>query len=208
MCQTPHQKAAHGYIDPGFFASGQHFIVFGQPTPGGKPSEGPLHDPAPFEDMKAGGNGWRFLSRSHPDIAHPSPPMLDDLDVPSEALFDPRLQIALFVGAICPDELEPRKDALKRLEKKLASLMILDVGLMNKQMHDQAIGVNKHVPDASFHALAAVIAAPPPISLVFPDWLSRIAADGVGSRPCFTRTCSRKLSCICCQVPSWRHVRK
>ena len=69
-----------------------------------------------------------FVPRRYPDIAYSGPPMLDDLDVAPQALFDPRLKIALFVSTIRLDETQPRKGPLKRLQKKLTSLMILDVG--------------------------------------------------------------------------------
>ena len=68
------------------------------------------------------------MPRPYPDGAESGPPMLDDLDVPPEVLFDPRLKIALFVSTIRLDETQPRKGPLKRLQKQLASLMILDVG--------------------------------------------------------------------------------
>jgi hypothetical protein len=38
----PEYNADHGDGDPGYFATGEHFIVFGRPTPGRKPGESPL----------------------------------------------------------------------------------------------------------------------------------------------------------------------
>jgi len=45
LSQASEHNTAHGDVDPGFFAAGEHFIVFGKPTPGGKPGEGALNDP-------------------------------------------------------------------------------------------------------------------------------------------------------------------
>ena len=34
LCQASHHDADHGEVNPGFFAAGEHLIVFGKPTPG------------------------------------------------------------------------------------------------------------------------------------------------------------------------------
>jgi hypothetical protein len=47
-----------------------------------------------------------------------------------------------------------------------------------------------------------------PFSVVFTDWLSMIAALGVGSRPSASLTLGRRVSWIRSQVPSLRHCRK
>ncbi len=47
--------------------------------------------------------------------------------------------------------------------------MILDVGLVHQHAHDQPDGIDEQMPLATFHALAAIIAAPPPFWLVFTD---------------------------------------
>jgi hypothetical protein len=101
---------------------------------------------------------------------------------PSVALF-PRLKAAFLVRTVGPDELQSGEAALERLQEMLAALLILDVGLMHQHVQDQAQSVDEQMPLAPFHPLAAIIAAPPPISLVFTDWLSMMAALGVGSRP-------------------------
>jgi hypothetical protein len=75
----------------------------------------------------------------------------------------------LLVRTIGPDQLEPRKASLEWPEQFFAAVMILNVGLVHQHAHDQPGGIDEQVPDASFHALAAVVAAPPPISLVFTD---------------------------------------
>jgi hypothetical protein len=107
-----------------------------------------------------------------------------------------------------PDQLEPRKATLERPEELFATVMILDVGFMDQHACDQPRGIHEQMPLAPFHALAAIVAAPPPFWLVFTDWLSMMAALGVGSRPCFTRTASRSAVCMRFQVPLLRHVRK
>ena len=79
---------------------------------------------------------------------------------------------------------------------------------MHQDVHQQAVGIHQDVPLAAFHFLTPIVAAQPPFWLVFTDWLSIIAALGVGSRPCFTRVCSRRVVWTRSQVPSLRQVRK
>jgi len=61
---------------------------------------------------------------------------------------------------------------------------------------------------AAFHLLAAVIASYAPFSTVFTDWLSRIAALGVASRPWLWRSLRAKTRFQRSQVPPSRHVLK
>jgi hypothetical protein len=116
--------------------------------------------------------------------------------------------VALLVGAIHPDELEPWEAALEGDEQEFAALLVLNIGFMHQHVHQQAVGIDQDVPLAPFHFFAAVVAAPPPFWLVFTDWLSIIAALGVGLRPCFRRVCSRNVVWRRSQVPSLRQVRK
>src|SRR6266705_1179326 len=101
LSQAPEHDADHGEVDPGFFTARKHFVVFGEPAPGGKPGKRALHDPAPFEDMEA---SWAdLLPIDHgilgcPDPSHATPGMLHDLHFPAEYLFDPLDEAALLVG--------------------------------------------------------------------------------------------------------------
>jgi hypothetical protein len=66
--------------------------------------------------------------------------------------------------------------------------------------HDMAL--------APTDALAAVIAADPPFSVVFAVWLSMIPALGSRVRPETSRRSPRKVSCMRSQTPDRRQVRK
>src|SRR2546421_11541975 len=48
----------------------------------------------------------------------------------------------------------------------------------------------------------------PPCSVVLTDWLSRMPALGVGSRPCVIRTASRNVVCILSHTPVSRQLQK
>jgi hypothetical protein len=84
----------------------------------------------------------------------------------------------------------------------------LNVRRMHHHGQQQPHGVNHNVTLASFHLLTSVIATRPPFSVVFTDWLSMMAAEGVGSLPSNSRTLGRKVSWIPSQVPSFLHRRK
>ena len=79
---------------------------------------------------------------------------------------------------------------------------------MNDHGQEQSGGVHYDVALASGHLFAGVVAARPPFSVVFTDWLSMIAPLGVASRPSLSRTMGRSASSTRSQVPSLRHFRK
>ena len=143
-----------------------------------------------------------------PDASQATPGVFDDLDVPAQLRLDPLAEAFLLVAAIGPDQLEPWKDLFERREPEPAAAVILDVGFMNQHVQDQSHGIDQQVALAPLDLLAAIIAARPPFCVVFTDWLSIMAALGVGWRPALVRTCSRKAVCIRFHVPSLRQRRK
>jgi hypothetical protein len=84
----------------------------------------------------------------------------------------------------------------------------LDVGSVDHHRQQQSQGIHHNMALTARHLLASVVAARPPFSVVFTDWLSMIAALGVGSRPSISRTLGCKASWMRSQVPSKRHLRK
>ena len=79
-------------------------------------------------------------------------------------------------------------------------------------MHDhgqqQPQGVDHDVALAPLDLLAGVVAPGPATSVVWTDWLSRMAALGVAARPARCRTRDRRVSWMRSQSPSRRHRRK
>src|SRR5260221_13651844 len=104
-----------------------------------------------------------------PDATQATPRVFDDLDLPAERRLDPLDETTLVVGAIGPDQLEPRKGSLERRKQELAPIVILDTGFMDEDLHDQPIGVHEHMALAAFDLLAAIVAAQPPFWLVLTD---------------------------------------
>ena len=71
--------------------------------------------------MKTGRNFWRFLARSDPDAMNTGPPVLGNLQCPSEMVLHPGLQ-PLIVG-VGPDELDPGEQEVETGEEKHAADM-------------------------------------------------------------------------------------
>ena len=163
--KSPEHKTDHGNVDPGLFTGGEHFIVFGQAPPGREPGESSLHNPSPFEHMKATGADLlpindRILWR--PDAAQAAPGMLDDFYCPAQRLLDPRHKAAFVVGTIRPDECESWKAAWQGLQEVSAPCMILDVGFVDQHVQDQPIGIDEQVPFTALDPLATIVTAKPP----------------------------------------------
>ena len=104
-----------------------------------------------------------------PDAWQSAPRMFDDLHGRAKRRLDPLDEAALLVPALGPDELEARKAVLEWFEQAFSTVLILDVGLMHQHVEDQPIGIHEQMPLAAFDLLAPIVAAGPPISLVFTD---------------------------------------
>ena len=168
----------HGQVDEVLAGSRVEFIIFAEPTIAAQPGEGPLDDPAMRQHLETNGL-----------LATP-----DDFQFPAGDLLNPLLQLAGVAG-IGPDQLQSRTLPANLRDDLLCPVAILNVGRVNHHADDQSQGIDDKMAFASFNFLASVIAAlGPPFSPVLVDWLSRIAALGVGSRPCSSRSRSWSLS--------------
>jgi hypothetical protein len=163
--QTPHHEPDHGEVDPGLFTAWKHFIVFGEPTPGGKPGEGALYYPSPFQHVEATGADLLPINDRLlwcPDATQTSPGVFNDLHFPTERLLDPGNKASFVVGTIGPDEFEARKATLERVQQEFAACVILDIGFMHQHLENQAIRINEQVPLSPLDFLPTVVAAKPP----------------------------------------------
>ena len=84
----------------------------------------------------------------------------------------------------------------------------MHVGFRHQGLVLKALRIGQDMPFAAFDLLAAVKAAKPPFSAVLTDWLSMMAALGVGARPAAWPTCSRKWVLIRSHRPFLRQVLK
>jgi hypothetical protein len=79
---------------------------------------------------------------------------------------------------------------------------------MHNHREQQPHGVDYDVALAAVDLLPRIEATGPPFSVVFTDWLSMMAALGVGSRPASIRVRSRRESWMRSNVPFRLHLLK
>ena len=181
----------HRNLNPCLTGLGQFFIVFAQPPAPPKPGQGSLHHPSPGQHLELVAVQWT----------------LDDLEQPATEGECPLHKLSS-ITPIGPNQLEPRKSPHQLRKHQLGSITVLDVGSVDHHSQRQSQGIHHNMALTARHLLACVVAARPPFSVVFTDWLSMIAALGVGSRPSISRTRGCKVSWMRSQVPSNRHLRK
>jgi len=165
----------HSNADHGFAALDRALVVFGQSAVLSKPSKRTLDDPALRQDHE--------LMRVRPFHN------LDDATVPAGG----PLYKATGIAAIRPDHLETPPARAELLDQPLAPIPILHVGRVDDQRDDKAKRVDDDMALSPLDFLARIVTSFAPFSAVFTDWLSMMAALGVGLRPsnCRTRTRSR-----------------
>ncbi len=76
-------------------------------------------------------------------------------------------------------------------QHEAGAIAVLDIGRVDDDLEQQPLRIHGDVAFASLHFFAAVVAARPPLCVVFTDWLSMLAALGVASRPARRRSASR-----------------
>ena len=168
---------SHGQIDHGLAALGERFVVLAQAAVSSEPREGSLDDPT--------------LGQNH-EPRHVVA-ALDDLQNPPAQFPRPFDQLAR-IAAIGPDQLQPAETALEQGQHEFGPVAILDVGGMHHHGQQQTQRVYDDMTLAPVDLLAGVVSPRPPFSTVFTDWLSMIAAEGVGFRPSWMRTRWRRAS--------------
>ena len=82
------------------------------------------------------------------------------------------------------------------------SVPILHVACVDNHSQHQANRVCQDVALPALEVLGCIVAAYPPFSVVFTDWLSRIPALGCSSRPALARTSLRRASFMPPKTPS------
>ena len=117
----------------------------------------------------------------------------DDFQQPAGVGLDPVNQLPS-VSRVGPDQLEPRGSPDQPVQDQFGSMPILDISGLDYDSQQHSHGVYDDMPFASRHLLARIIAARPPFPVVFTDWLSMMAALGVGCLPSACRTLGRSIS--------------
>lgn len=158
-------KIDHSHIDHRLTTVGQRFIIFAEATVFGEPTKCPLHDPAFRKNLK---------------IMKVTP--FNNLNRPIELLLRPRHKKTT-ITPIRPDQFQTRTTPTEPVQHLFATRMVLNVRSMNDQSNNQAKCIDQNMAFTSLYLLARIIATVPPFRCLT-LWLSRMAALGVGLRPC------------------------
>ena len=181
----------HSNLNPCLTSLWQSFIIFAQSTTSTQPAKGAFHDPSPRQYLKV-----VAVRRT-----------LDDLQEPTTECSGPLHKMSS-ITPIGPDQLESRKSPHKLRKHKFGSIAVLDIRSMDDNGQKQSQSVYDDMALASRDLLARIVSTRPPFSVVLTDWLSMMAALGVGSRPSASRTLGRSASWMRSQLPSSLHCRK
>lgn len=145
-----------------------------------EPRKGPLDDPP---------------LRNHLETARVIA-ALDDLHAQPTALTkarDPFNQGAR-VSSIGPEQSKPHERVSEHRDDETCAVAVLNVASVYDDGDDEPERVDDQVPLATLDFLARIVTARAPREVVFTDWLSMIAADGIRSRPSLSRTSPRSFS--------------
>ena len=157
--------------------SGNAFVVLAQSATPPQPRECSLNHPSARQYVKL--------------VAIPGTP--HDFKRPSRQLPHPLDQFS-GVACVSPDQAHTPKSSFQFTYNQLRAISVLSVSGMHRHLQQQPCGIHYDVLLSTFDLLARVITARPPFSVVFTDWLSMIAALGVGFLPSVSRTSGRRVS--------------
>ena len=181
----------HRNMNPSFSCFRQGFVVLAEPTTPTQPSQSAFYNPPTRQHLKP-----VTVRRASDDLQQPATEGTSPIDqLPS-------------VAPIGPDQLEPGVSPGQSAQHQFGSVAVLDIRSVDNDRQKQAKRINYQMALAAGDLLARIIAPRPPFSVVLTDWLSMMAALGVGSRPSDSRTLGRKVSWMRSQVPSVRHCLK
>ena len=182
---------SHSYVDPGLGCFRQRLVVLAQPATPSQPRECSLNHPSARQRLEL-----MTVPGTPHDFKRPSCQLPHPLDQ-----FPP-------IARVSPDQTHTPKASFQFRDNQLRSVSVLNVGGMHHHVQQQPHGIHYDVSLSTFDLLACVIAARPPFSVVFTDWLSMIAALGVGFLPSASRTAERRVPLTRFHVPSVVHFRK
>src|SRR5271166_996013 len=150
--------------------------ILGQSAAAVEPGEGSFHHPPSGKNLEAFG-GIRPL---------------DDLDRKlRHHLRQGLAKLRPLIAAIGEELLQKRIEAEQGRENQHPAVAVLDIGGVNQDVDQQALGIDQDMSLLAADFLARIIPlginAAPPFSALFTLWLSMIQAVGLGCRS----TCSR-----------------
>ena len=139
------------------------------------PGEGALDDPPPGQGNEA--------MRLGP---------FDDLQLPGAGLGDDGRHLRSLVCGVGEDALDEGEQATGSTQQQISAVAILHRGRMDHDVQEQAKRIDENVPLATRDLLARVVPLridrDPPFCAALALWLSMTAAEGLASRPSFSRS--------------------
>ena len=117
---------------------------------------------------------------------------LDDLQPPGAGLGDDCSHLRPLVAAIGEDALDEGEQTTGSAQQFVGAVAILHTGGMDHDVQEEAKRIDENVPLAARDLLARIealrIDRRPPFCAALALWLSMTAADGLASRPSFSRS--------------------
>jgi hypothetical protein len=168
---------SHGQVNNSFAALGEGLVILAQAAVSSEPRKRSLDDPTLGQNYEP-----RYVVVASDDLQNPP------------AQFPRPFDQLTCITAVGPDQFQPTEVAFEQGQHELGSVAVLNVGRMDHDRQHQAQRVYDDMTLAAIDLLASVVSPRPPFSTVFTDWLSMIAAEGVGFRPSWIRTCRRRVS--------------
>jgi hypothetical protein len=95
------------------------------------------------------------------------------------------------VTAIRPNQAQPHERVRQDSKNQFGAVAILNIGGVNDHAKHETERVDDQMTLASADFLARIVTADAPLDVVFTDWLSMIAAEGIRLRPSLCRTSPR-----------------
>jgi hypothetical protein len=143
LCEASDQQPEMGEEEPSDFGCGGTFEVLGEAAASSEPGEGALDNPAPRQKLEA-----LDPLRS-----------LDDFDRPRSAMGQRIDELIAAVNPVGEDMAQPREPASQPLQQWDRSMAVLNVGGMNVDGEQKAVGVGDDVPLAAVDAFAGIEAS-------------------------------------------------
>ena len=169
----------------------ERFVILAQPSAASEPRQRSFNYPPSGQQRKL-----MAATRSSDDFQHISSNCLRPVNQPTG------------VARISPNQPQTPKPPHHLRNDQLRPISVLYVSRVDHNGQQHPHSIYDDVSLSTLDLLASVIAARPPFSVVFTDWLSMIAALGSGSLPADLRTARRSVSLTRAQVPSSLHSLK
>jgi hypothetical protein len=128
---------------PSGFGGRRSFEVLGKTAASAKPGEGSLDDPTPREKLEAFDALWS----------------LDDLNRPWSAMGERSYELIAAVNSIGKDMAQLGKPAPQLLQQRNGPVAILNVGGVNLNGEQEAIGVGDNMSFAAVDTLTGIVAS-------------------------------------------------